>query len=142
MVAPAFETRRIDWIGVARARGWGIPTPDTDNPPRFEGNQLVGSLRHALPAPLTNIRIVVVQKQLEARWLDAARREKAISPMPFVASAYAIASNAGWAPGDTLNLADVLTGRPRSTWGLVAAGPFLLCCVARRRAGRLMRHGF
>ncbi|MCA9281692.1 MAG: hypothetical protein H6812_04135 [Phycisphaeraceae bacterium] len=120
VVVPARSTSKtfqFDWIGVARARGWGMPTPDTDNPPRFEGNQLVGSLRHALPAPLTNIRIVVVQKQLEARWLDAARREKAISPMPFVASAYAIAGNAGWAPGDTLNLADVLTGGARSATG-------------------------
>lgn len=112
VVVPARSTSKsfqFEWLGVARSRGWNMPMPDPSDPPRLDSSGgLTGRLSHNLPAPLRNIRIVVVQKQLGASELETLRRSKVQGAMPFLARSYAFSSTREWAPGDVLDLGAVL----------------------------------
>lgn len=112
VVVPARSTSKsfqFEWLGVARARGWNMPTPDPADPPRLDGQGgLVGTLSHNLPGALQNVRLVVVQKQLEPAELEGLRRAKVASAMPSLVRAYTLA-NSAWAPGERLDLSAVLS---------------------------------
>lgn len=107
VIVPARSTSKtfqIDWIGVSRTRGWSMPTPAIDDPPRVEGGRLLGSLTHGLPGPMRDVRIVLVQRQTTPRELWEARKDKVENPMPFVAYDWALRADLEWKPGELFDL--------------------------------------
>ena len=85
------------WVGGPR---WSMIRPEEGNPIRIdESGQLQGRLTHGLPAPLERVTIILVRGQtpLTSRRLGG----------PLLADAWAHRLTEAWAPGQTIDLAEL-----------------------------------
>ncbi len=129
MTVPARSTSKsfqFDWLGVSRARGWGMPVPEPGNEPRVERaagvDRLVGVLRHDLPGAMQNVRIVLVQRQATPAELRKDRADGKDGVMPSVAYAWIVAPTQEWKPGEPLDLAAVASLANSESGGVVGVG--------------------
>lgn len=94
-----------DWLG---GPTWTMPSPvDPGSAPRLARLQstfeLTGRLTHALPAELTNVKVILVTGQSAESRAVTELRTKSTGIMPCTAYAWGLSS--AWAPGTELNLA-------------------------------------
>lgn len=104
LTVPARSTIKqfqAEWVGGPR---WSTPVPRSpqERPARDPSGNLTGVLVHDLPAPLTNVQVILVGRQTSEAEDRALAERKVLSRLRF--HAWAWARPDPWAPGEPLDL--------------------------------------